>query len=741
MRLVSLAAFVALLAAGCGGSSPEAARDAGADAGLPDAEPDLTPPPCGTGARPLPAGLTELSWDDGVGAQNLREKAWSITVGGTEWVLNENVLWEAVRFELEHPARVHGFSVQWAGIPADAAPATELRAGLYPDWGYNGFNFWRFASLWEGTRCAGDIQPGEWITYVFDEPVEVAHPGLVYVAHLAETPQSPVFSIDATETADGDCNVWANCHSAMNLPESGVFYDGLSFSFQYDYMVRLHVEYPEQLAPADRIFQPRDLPAHSRAAFGDYDNDGWDDLVTDGPALYHNNGDGTFTDVTAASGIAAMSLTAGGGVWGDYDNDGCLDLFLFAESYTQADALLQGHCDGTFTDVTAGSGIVDAQTYNQCGDPANVRSPTPAAAWVDLDADGLLDLYLANFICWAEETYYRDTVFHNLGAGKFEEWTATHGFSDRTLAARGVSAIDHDGDGDIDVYVNNYRLHPNLFFENNGDGTFTEKAVARGLAGTRHGSYYGHSIGVAWGDLNNDGRFDVVVANLAHPRFYDISDKTEVLLHQANDNYLDVSGDWSYPASDAGLRYQETHSVPALADFDQDGNLDLVITAVYDGRPTDFYWGNGDGTFRLDAYHAGITTTNGWGVAVADIDHDGDPDLFAATLFVNELPAARKGHWVQVRAVGNVAANRAALGATVRVTAGGATRLRHVQGGTGQGCQDSMYLHFGLGNATSVEGISVVFPGGKLVSYAGPFAVDQRIWVYEDGTTHLGWTP
>ncbi|MBI5478002.1 MAG: CRTAC1 family protein [Deltaproteobacteria bacterium] len=291
------------------------------------------------------------------------------------------------------------------------------------------------------------------------------------------------------------------------------------------------------------------------------------------------------------------------------------------------------------------------------------------------------------------------------------------------------------------MYVNNYRLQTNLFFENNGDGTFTEKAGPLGLAGTRHGSYYGHSIGVAWGDLNNDGRFDVVVGNLAHPRFYGISDKTEVLLHGLTDTYHDLSGDWSRPASAAGLRYQETHSVPALADFDQDGNLDLVITAVYDGRPTDFYWGNGDGTFRLDAYHAGITTTNGWGVAVADIDHDGDLDLFATTLFVNDLPAARKGHWLQVRAVGNVAANRAALGATVRVTAGGVTRLRHVEGGTGQGCQDSLYLHFGLGSATSVEAVNVVFPGGKLVSYAGPFTVDQRLWVFEDGSTHLGWAP
>ena len=180
--------------------------------------------------------------------------------------------------------------------------------------------------------------------------------------------------------------------------------------------------------------------------------------------------------------------------------------------------------------------------------------------------------------------------------------------------------------------------------------------------------------------------------------------------------------------------------MPALADFDQDGDLDLVITAVYDGRPTDFYRGQGDGTFTLDSYRAGITTENGWGVASSDVDNDGDLDLFATTLFENRgAPAA--SHWLQVRVVGNAGSNRAGIGATVRVAAGGRTLLRHVQGGSGQGGQDSMYLHFGLGQAAEASQISVTFPGGKAVTYAGPFTADQRIWVYEDGATYLGWAP
>jgi hypothetical protein len=702
------------------------------------------PPDCNTALGTLPDNLVEIAYDGAPPYTNLSEKTWTIDTGVQQYVLTDQVLNEAVRFELAHPARIHGFRLQWAALPADGDPNLPLEAGLYPDFGYNGFDFWPEA-YGSGARCLGDAIDGEWLTYVLPTPVELPHPGLVYVAHRYAGPGAPVWPFDQIEAGDGTCALFDDCQSAMNLPEveTNQYYNGLSFPFQYHYLVRLLVEYTDDLTAAETFFQPvADVPPNGHVSWGDYDEDGWDDLLLGGTTLLRNNGDGTFTDVTEASGMAALGVVGTGGVWGDYDNDGCMDLFVFAESYTAADTLLRSNCDGTFSDATAGSGIVDQQTYNPCGDPVNnVRSPSAAAAFIDIDNDGFIDLYLANFICWEQETFYRDTVFRNNGDGTFSDWTSQVGFSAQQTPSRCVAPVDHDRDGDVDLLVGNYRLQANLFFQNNGDGTVSEMASALGLRGQQHGWYYGHTIGLAWGDIDNDGDFDAITANLAHPRFFDFSDKTEVLLNDGSGHYTDLGGAWATPTSGAGLRYQETHSVPALADFNQDGNLDLVITAVYDGRPTDFYWGNGDGTFRLDAYHAGITTENGWGVAVADYDHDGDPDLYATTLFRNDVGAADQGHWLQVRAIGNVLSNRAALGATVEVTAGGQTRIRHVQGGTGKGGQDSLYLHFGLGGATEVSEIRVTYPAAGEVAYAGPFAVDQRVWVYEDGTVHLGWAP
>jgi hypothetical protein len=203
-------------------------------------------PACGTAEGELPAGFETIAWDDGVVETNLRTENFQITVDGDDIVLNDEPIYEAVRFDLEHPARVHGFSIHWGAIPEGADPRTELTAGLYGDFGHNGFDFWAPEPLWSGTRCVEHTGEDGWTTYAFDAPVEVAHPGLVYVAHLAP-PGSPVFDFDGTVIGEGTCAAWDDCHSALNLPEVGTstYYNGVSFPFQYDYLVRLHVEYTD----------------------------------------------------------------------------------------------------------------------------------------------------------------------------------------------------------------------------------------------------------------------------------------------------------------------------------------------------------------------------------------------------------------------------------------------------------------------------------------------------------------
>jgi hypothetical protein len=734
--------FLFLLACGDDAAPPvpdAGVADGGSDAGAPDAGADAGEL-CGTAAGALPPGLTALSYFSGDERRRLDDQTWSITLESGTYVLADQPAWELARFEVDRPTTIRAVTVQWMGA-GDVPPEEELLIGLYDDFGYNGFDAWTRTALWTGTRCAKDVNADGTVTYVLSEPIEIAQPGLVYVGHYRLERGLPTFAFDTTsDDPEGDCPTFDSCRASLNLARVKAFsyFNGTTLQIPYDFVVTLHVEQEPAVPDAEKVFAiDPSVTGATRASFGDYDGDGFDDLLLPGPRLLRNVA-GAFEDVTAASGIAASGVSGGGGVFGDYDNDGCLDLYVFNDALTQSDGLLHNECDGTFTNATASSGIADVQSYETCDEGATT-SPSPAAAWIDLDADSFLDLYVSTYECNNGRSFY-DLVYHNEGDGTFTEWTAMHGFSDIRTPSRGAAPIDFDRDGDVDLMVNNYRLVRNLFYENLGGGMVRERAREIGLAGIEEvaGGWYGHTIGVAWGDLDNDADFDTVHANLAHPRFYDFSDKTQVLLQTAG-RFMDNAGDWREPRGASGLRFQETHSSPVLADFDSDGDLDLVITAVYEGRPTDFYWGDGDGTFTLDVLRAGITTENGWGAAASDYDHDGDVDLVATSLFENRM--ATTNHWLAVRVVGGPTSNRAAIGATVAVRSGGVTRLRHVQGGSGQGCQDSGSLHFGLGAATTVESIEVTFPGGLRVSYPGPIAIDQQVWLFEDGRVHRGFAP
>ncbi len=768
------------------GAADAAASDAGADAGQADAAPEdtATPPvdagmqaapytpdrPCNSGGGPLPEGGDWLTYDDGEAASHvLAQKEWKIL----EVPVHSADLYEAVRFDIHGPVKVWGVQVRYGAVEATANQAVEV--GIYRDFGHNGFDFWAPDPITVVSRCGDEVGTEDWVDFRLPKPIVLDQPGLLYVAQRRKSPTAPAWAFDKSlpegcKDPNKCCDPFDACHSAWNFPtlktwtsgnQTNYNWNGLTTTRPIDYLVRLYVE---PLAKDDvathRFARETTQEFGHRLAVGDYDGDGLDDVFDSSSKLFRNTG-GKLVDVTEASGIAKLSLGANGGVFGDYDNDGDLDLMTFWETPSGGNTLLRND-GGTFVDATEKAGISDLQSYNPCADgegKGTTHEPAAAVSWVDLDADGLLDLYIANFNCWAHYSYYVDRIWHNKGDGTFEEWTGKNGFlgvNDAKLPSRGVTAADYDADGNVDLFVHTYVLARDLLYRNLGVGKVQEIGAKAGVSGI--GTWnsgvqrFGHGIGSMWGDLNNDGLLDLVVVNLAHPRFWDFSNKSEVFIQQPDHTFVDLQSDWSIPVGGAGLTFQETHSVPLLADFDLDGVLDLMITATYDGRPSEYYEGVGDGTFRLARWGSGVNDRNGWGLVAIDIDSDGDLDVLGKHgLYRNRsagsvpAPGEAKRSFLRLRVIGDGGANRAGIGATVRVKAGGKAMQRVVDGGSGQGCQSGGWLHFGLGAFSGpIESVEITWPGGKKTSFDGKTkAIDANgsYWLTQTGKVHAGQTP
>lgn len=646
-------------------------------------------------------------------------------------------------FYLERPGRVLGAKVMW-----DNLSETESAAELYfwPDFGSNGY-------MWDAdnpysieSRCLTSDSNGQWIDYVLSEPIVIPQPLHVFAGYTRPeretgTPSTtPEIMMENYQT-DGEPYMAGAWFLGV---DDELYHRGMSSPW-YTYQIQLAVEYDEEIPVESKPFQLSDIvSASSRVAWGDYDNDGDDDIMTNGPTLYANNGDGTFEDLTDA--LVFTTESSSGGVWGDYNNDGCLDYF----GQGRADILLLNTCNAngegySFVDVTSESGIQDIQTERDCdGDGEAEVSPTEGSAWFDVDNDGWLDLYMANYECSSEYDYfmnYDDKVWRNNGDGTFTDWTANAKISQLNHAGRGVTTGDYDQDGDIDVFVSNYRLDPNFFYRNEGNGELKDIALINGTKGVAAAGAFGHTIGAVFGDVDNDGDLDMVHANLAHPFFYWFSDTSMVLIN-------DGDGKFTNEGAERGLYYRETHSNPTLFDADNDGDLDLFITAVYSSRDSDFYLNDGTGHFTLANYESGLVKRNGWGSSVSDFDRDGDVDLIAYDLYENT--ATELGHWVTIRLFGGLqggpaddwqewtgSSNISAVGATVRVKTTRGEQMRHVSGGSGTGVQDSMNLHFGLGEADTIQSIDILFQGGTAVTIED-IDVDQQVWIHEDGSMEVG---
>lgn len=429
------------------------------------------------------------------------------------------------------------------------------------------------------------------------------------------------------------------------------------------------------------------------ACWVDVDSDGWVDLCAGG-ALWRN---------TEGTGFTKLA-DVGTSVAADFDNDGFADLF----SWT---ALKLYHND-------AGKGLTEVAL------PELPRCVSRGACWGDLNGDGYVDLYIGGYEDWDAGITYPSMVLLNNGAGGF-----TLASTDERYRARGVTACDFDEDGDIDIYVSDYRLQPNVLWLNDGRGNLRDAAAEYGVVATSPGFDGGHSIGAAWGDFDSDGHTDLFAGNFAH-----VDDRGD----QPKSRFLrNLGPDGGYRFEDkgeCGVFYQESYASPAAGDYDNDGDLDLFFTTVYGtasfGRPNNAVLYRNDGAFAFadataEAGLAGLPPT--YQAAWADYDNDGDLDLTGGgKLFRNTGNAS---HWLRVQLAGDRAAvNGSAIGAQVRVRLPDRTLTRQVEAGTGEGNQNDLALHFGLGaNAGPVE-LWVFWPNGAVQALAG-VEVDRLIAV------------
>jgi len=486
-------------------------------------------------------------------------------------------------------------------------------------------------------------------------------------------------------------------------------------------------------------------------AFFDADGDGWVDiLLLNGkdltprgrrslPALYHNNHDGTFTDVTSGSGLDVEMYAMGVAV-ADYDNDGRDDVSVTA---LDGDHLFHNEGRGKFRDVTASSGIQNS-------------SFGASAAWLDYDRDGKVDLFVANYVQWSPkndlwcsldgatksyctpESYKgtRSRLFHNLGGGRFEDATDRAGLGDPTSKSLGVTVLDYNGDGWPDLFVAN-DTQPNKLYRNLGNGTFKEEGVAAGVAYGEDGVARG-AMGADAADYDRSGRPHLLVGNFTNQML-------GLYHNEGNGLFVDEA-----PSSAVGRA-----SLLSLAfgvfffDYDLDGYPDIfaanghiedeigrVQPKISYAEPPLLFRNLGGRKFENVSASVGPAFTRSMvarGAAYADYDHDGDLDILIAN---NNGPACllrndggNRNHWLSVRLSGTKS-NRDGIGAVVRVITPSGRQWNMVRSGSSYCSQSDLALTFGLGAETQAA-IEVDWPSGVHRRYEN-VAANHRLVIDED---------
>jgi len=483
----------------------------------------------------------------------------------------------------------------------------------------------------------------------------------------------------------------------------------------------------------------------SGCAFFDADGDGWlDVLLINGKdllprgrgttaALYRNNRDGTFTDITRGSWLD-IEIYGMGVAIGDYDNDGREDVYITALG---GDRLFHNEGGGRFKDVTRDSGIANSQFAS-------------SAAWLDFDKDGRIDLFVANYVQWSAqgdifcsldgstksyctpESYKgaSSKLYRNLGGGKFEDVTAKAGLADPAGKSLGVAVLDYDGDGWPDLFVAN-DTQPNKLCRNLKDGRFREEGLAAGVAFGEDGVARG-AMGVDASDYDRSGRTHLVVGNFAN--------KMIGLYHnEGNALFVDEAprspvGRASLLSLTFGLFFFD-YDLDGYADlFAANGHIEEEIARVqpkvrYQQLPL-LFRNAGKGKFEpAPAFTRAMVAR---GAAYGDFDRDGDLDILITTnngpAYLYRNDGGNRNHWLQVRLEGTKS-NRDGLGAVVRVISGGGTQMQTVHSGSSYCSASDLALTFGLGSDTAAS-LQIEWPSGTRQTLAN-IKADQRLAIKE----------
>ncbi|MEM1120018.1 MAG: FG-GAP-like repeat-containing protein [Bacteroidota bacterium] len=445
-------------------------------------------------------------------------------------------------------------------------------------------------------------------------------------------------------------------------------------------------------------------------AIGDYNNDGWEDLYisveTGNNRLCKNNGDGTFSEVADDLGLAFSEKTKTA-VWGDFNNDGWLDLYV--ANLRTADQLLLNEGNGTFENITEQAGI------------SNVTPNPTSVNLADVNQDGFLDIYVSNFKA-------ENILYINNGDLTFTDKTLESGTTD-TGSSMGSLFFDYDGDGDQDLYLVHDNIEPNILYENDGTGHFTDVSRA-----TRT-NVRGYGMGVAVGDVNNDALPDLYITNLF---------KNYLLINQGNGTFFERAQPTQ--TDDFGMGWGTT-----FLDFNNDGLQDIYVSndSYFSEFDNVLYENRGDLDGQGVRFEKVAANTQSWqagyGIACFDHNQDGQTDLTLANygendytqLFRNENT---KNNYLDLFLVGTES-NRQAIGATVIIeTDNGQKYYQTLTAGHGWASQNSSRLHFGIPKEISITNIQISWPSG-LTQTLAPLPLSSAYTVVEGEAPKVGIYP